>query len=214
MDSLKKKEQQQKAELEKKRRRLQELDKEESKNKAESTNNHATPKRKNTTVLPTEYYEMIDDSGNTYYWNAVTGSDWNPPKWVDRYDENRNIYYENTVTGASVWECPSEFINIIRNQDGMPFTDGDIAENFEQENENDYNMESPLDDVLFSPGEKKIMEDIYKENSDNNASPFAKQAMKNAMRKTSTYAIVLNPFKHNQCPVKYVSYKYVFFHFY
>ena len=94
--------------MEKKRRRLQELDKEESKNKAESTemNNHATPKRKNTTVLPTEYYEMIDDSGNTYYWNAVTGSDWNPPKWVDRYDENKNIYYENTVTGASVWGVP------------------------------------------------------------------------------------------------------------
>ena len=59
--------------------------------------------------------------------------------------------------------CPSEFINILRNQDGMPFTDGDIAENFDQEHENEYNMESPLDDVLFSPGEKKIMEDIYKE---------------------------------------------------
>ena len=168
--------------------------KKESGNDVTATNttqnqNMSTPKKQNKnnkTVLPTEYYEMIDADGNTYYWNAVTGSDWNPPTWLDCFDENHNIYYENTETGESVWECPLDFINIIRNDDGMPFDDGNIGDQFVDENDenDDYNIESPLDDVLFSPGEKKMMESIYVETSGSNASPFAKQAMKNAMNKT------------------------------
>ena len=207
---LKKKEQLEKEKLEEKKKRLERLEKEEKEQKMKeeeetkkesgndvtATNttqnqNMSTPigkkqNKNNKTVLPTEYYEMIDADGNTYYWNAVTGSDWNPPTWLDCFDENHNIYYENTETGESVWECPLDFINIIRNDDGMPFDDGNIGDQFVDENDenDDYNIESPLDDVLFSPGEKKMMESIYVETSGSNASPFAKQAMKNAMNKT------------------------------
>jgi flagellar biosynthesis GTPase FlhF len=208
---MKKKEQLAKEKVEEKRKRMERLEKEENEENRQQSERAKETKDKNhhydhpnvstplgkkcNTVLPTEYYEMTDNNNNTYYWNCITGSDWNPPKWVDRYDDNHNIYYENTITGDSVWECPDDFIHIIRNEDGTPFNDGNIEENFFDENENDYIVESPLDDVLFSPGEKKMMESIYVETSSSNASPFAKQAMKNSLKKQMKKSSLRHSFK-------------------
>jgi curved DNA-binding protein CbpA len=124
---------------------------------------------------PSEYYEMWDAEGNVYYWNAITGSDWNPPAWVDHYDDNMNVYYENTATGESRWEQPLDFIPIIRNQD-------ETANITEDENTGG---ESPLDAALFSPGERKMMAEIY-ETSSPKSSPFLKGRTSNSERAVSS----------------------------
>ena len=117
----------------------------------------------------------VDMIGVLKPWNAITGSDWNPPTWVDHYDENMNVYYENTATGESRWEQPSEFIPIIRSQD-------ETANATEEDNTGG---ESPLDAALFSPGERKMMAEIY-DTSSPKSSPFFKGKTSNSERAVSS----------------------------
>ena len=93
----------------------------------------------------------------------------------------------------------------------MPFTDGDIAKNFEQENENNYNMESPLDDVLNLV--RRFVWRTYTRRIQTIMLLPLRISNEERKRKTSTLRHSFKPPSYNQRPVNYVQICF-FFHFY
>eukprot|EP01038_Epipyxis_sp_PR26KG_P004167 gene4167-5931_t len=76
------------------------------------TNNASGP------PLPQDWVETMDEYGQVYYYNNVTGeSSWFHPEdapkefvrkgnWIQQFDENFQEYWVNELTGESAWEIP------------------------------------------------------------------------------------------------------------
>ena len=103
-----------------------------------------------------EWFEMADASGNVYYWSEQTGSIWEPPRWIDQYDESGYTWYENTETGETTWTRPNDYVPIVRDYSGAAGDPSSPSQPPTTER-----GKSPLDQALYSPGEKKIMSDIF-----------------------------------------------------
>ena len=103
-----------------------------------------------------EWFEMADASGNVYYWSEQTGSIWEPPRWIDQYDESGYTWYENTETGETTWTRPDDYVAIVRDYSGAAGDPSSPSQPPSTER-----GKSPLDQALYSPGEKKIMSDIF-----------------------------------------------------
>ena len=90
-----------------------------------------------------EWEVLIDDTGETYYYNAVTGTRSSQPPdgwtggpqsiaegfkinpdsdWAEYDDTDGTPYYSNTKTGDTVWEMPPEGVSSSERLDKMAAT--------------------------------------------------------------------------------------------
>jgi len=66
------------------------------------------------TGADSEWDPQVDQDGNTYYYNVITGeTKWSllDEEWQEADDGNGNIYYYNAVSGETSWDLPE--VNLL-----------------------------------------------------------------------------------------------------